>query len=416
MYQSPGFADSLNNELLTKWNDEIKEHCDRLQFDPALKSRFFYLDPSEIRQSNSVDVLWFADPAEANFCMGPEVAQQLSDWGTKGRYELHNEYAEYTITSRPDSTGKLRPKRVQITTELREYWVCVATYDPTQLRNMAQDILGYQPSWEDLYGVSDPFSISENQRRSEFTRLVAGDGSRQPTGTINTNNALFMGHTINGLDDLLYIVLFGSKPFAVAIDGNIKQATKEQIFLERGVEHLACRHADPAAAMGAYGAVFHGRNVAFANPLGVYIQSFNSGLFTLQGEPIPENWIKFSRGQPATNDRAQTFQRLDFGPDDGESLFLDDIRVASGGLDLPLLGGFQILQQIEVGPLIIVGEVTEIPNNEYVILNSNVQPILCNQATVCRIINDLKKEYNQAHPRSVTVVRRGHRQTGLRIL
>ncbi len=408
MYQSPGFADNLNDELLTKWNKVIKENYDRQAW---LESRFFKINPDDIKQPTSVDILWFGDPAEPNFCMGPEIAQQLSDWGTKGRHQLQNEYAEYAIISRPDSTGKLRPKRVQITTELREYWVCIATYDPTQLRNMTKDILGIQPSWEDLYGHSDPFSLSEDQRRGEFIRLVAGNGSVQPTGTINTNNALFMSHPINGLDDLLYIVMFGSKPYAILIEGNIKQATKEQIFIEENVEHLACRHADPAAAMGAYGAVFHGRNVAFANPLGMYIQSFNSSLFTLQGEPIPENWIKFSRGQPATNDRAATFQRLDFGPPDDEPLFLDDIRVASGGSDLPLLGGFQILQQIEVGPLIIVGEETQIPNNEYVIVNPNVQPILCHQSSVCTSINRLKMEYDQAHP-SMNVVRIGPRRIG----
>jgi hypothetical protein len=39
-----------------------------------------------------------------------------------------------------------------------------------------------------------------------------------------------MTHQINGLDDLLYIVMFDSKPYAVVIDGNIQQATKEQIF------------------------------------------------------------------------------------------------------------------------------------------------------------------------------------------
>ena len=121
-----------------------------------------------------------------------------------------------------------------------------------------------------------------------------------------------MTHPINGLDDLLYIVMFGSKPYAVVIDGNIQEATKEQIFREENVEHLACRQADPTAAMGVYGVVFHGRDVAFENPLGMYIHSFNSNIFTLEGEPIPDNWIKFSRGKPATNDHSSTWQRLGF--------------------------------------------------------------------------------------------------------
>ena len=152
--------------------------------------------------------------------------------------------------------------------------------------------------------------------------------------------------------------------------------------------------------MGAYGAVFNGRDISFANPLGMYIHSFNRNIFTIQGEPIPESWIKFSRGQPATNDHSATWQRLDFGPSDDEPVFLDDIRVAGGG---PLLGGFQIVQKMEVGPLIIVGDETQIPNNEYVIVNPNIDPIFCHQAQVCDDIRSLKTQYDQAHTPSMTI-------------
>ena len=229
-----------------------------------------------------------------------------------------------------------------------------------------------------------------------MSRLESVGVPGQPIGKINTDNALFMTHPINGLDDLIYIVMFGAVPYAVVMDGNRHKATKEQIFRFSGDEHLACRHADPAAAMGAYGAVFQGRDVAFANPLGMYIQSFNSSAFTVNDGPIPENWVKFSRGQPETTGRRPTWQRLEFGPPDEESVFLDDIRVASGGLDLPVLGGFQIVQQMEVGPIVLIGKETQIANNEYEILNPNIQPILCHQANVCTSINRLKMEHDQS--------------------
>src|SRR3712207_5972201 len=119
------------------------------------------------------------------------------------------------------------------------------------------------------------------RRRTEeeaFSTLVAGHGNdaelaqegipAQPVGRLNTDNALFMTHPINGLDDLLYIVLFGARPYARGDVGEPQPATSEQIFREFGVEQLACRHADPAAAMGAHGAAFNGRTVAFADPWG----------------------------------------------------------------------------------------------------------------------------------------------------
>jgi hypothetical protein len=400
MYDSPGLVDDLSNDLLIKWNDVIKVNYDN-RISDGYGSRFFKLDPNDIHDPVSAPILWFADPAEPNFCRGPEVAQQLSDWGIKGRQALHNEYAEYSIITKPDSSGKLRPKRVQITTELREYWVCLAMYDPQKLLSAIESIIGFKPSWNDLYGVGDPFSLSEKQREKQFSKLVAGSGKDegtrgdQPVGKINTDNALFMTHPINGLDDLLYVVMFGSRPYAVSENGSFREATREQIFRQNHVEYLACRHADPAAAMGAYSAVFHGRDVAFENPLGMYIQSFNSSTFTFQNEPIPKEWIKFSRGQPETITQKQTWQRLEFGPSDNEPYFLDEIRVSIGGLDKPLLGGFQILEQIEVGPLIWIGEQTQIPSDEYVIITSKHEAIPCSEAGICSTIEELKKEYDK---------------------
>jgi hypothetical protein len=215
-----------------------------------------------------------------------------------------------------------------------------------KVREMVQDILGFQPSWEDLYGVSDPLTLTEEQRESSFSALVAGNGrSQRPSGRLNTDNALFMTHPINGLDDLLYIVMFGAKPYASSAPGD--QATREQIFREFGVEHLACRHADPAAAMGAYGAAFNGQPVAFANPIGMYFASFTKDVFSYQGVPIPDEWTRWSRGKEEGK-----YQRLEFGPGDGDSVFLDDITVEVGASSVPLNGGFQLLQFIEVGPLV----------------------------------------------------------------
>jgi len=414
MYDPPGIADDLNTELLTKWNDLIELNYQNLSSSSG--SRFFKLDHEVVENPSNAPILWFGDPAEPNFCMGPVTAQQLSDWDYRGRNNLHNEYIEYSIVNKRGSDGELRPKRVQITTELREYWMCIAKYDPDRLRRMIESIMGVQPSWQELYGVSDPFSLTESKREMEFSRLVAGNGKDlQPAGSINTDNALFMTHPINGLDDLLYIVMFGARPFAARNDeGGIQMATREQIFRSYGVEHLACRHADPAAAMGAYGAVFNGRDVAFANPLGMYMQSINTNAFLYNEQPIPQSWIGFSRGQGATNDHPSTWQRLEIGPPDSESVFLDDIRVSIGGSDTPLTGGYQIVQQIEVGPLIIVGEETQIDNSEYVNLDSSVDPILCHQAEVCNMISDLKNQYDLAHRSIATPVKVGPRRLGRR--
>lgn len=414
VYDVPGNADKLSIELVTKWNDLIQAAYENLKSD--FGSRFFTLDPKSLTDAVEVTIKWFGDPAEPNFCLGRKVAQQLSDWGIRGRQALHNEYCEYRIIERIDDTGRLRPKRIQVTTELREYWVCIAMYDPDMVRSIAQRILGFQPTWEDLYGVSDPFKLTEEHREIAFSTMVAGNGNdrklvaagvpSQPIGRLNTENALFMTHPINGLDDLLYIVMFGALPYARRTSSGFEQVTQAQLFREFGVEQLACRHADPAAAMGAYGAVFNGQPVAFANPLGMYIQSFTKDVFLYQDHPVPDSWVRFSRGEQ------QMYQRLEFGPSDEESVFLDDIVVEIGSTQQPLTGGFQLLQHLEVGPLVAIGAATQVKEEEYVILNASDAAIKCSEAPVCNQIRSLKAEFD----RSLEMVRVAPRTMGIRQL
>jgi hypothetical protein len=400
-FDPPGFADQLSEPLLERWQEAIQQ---AYKSNSNLHSRFFALDPTSLTSPVQAPIQWFADPAEPAFCINSGTAQKLSDWGAKGRHQLHNEYCEYSIVVRPDQQGALRPKRVQITTELREYWLALAVHDPTFVRGLAGSILGSQPVWEDLYGVSDPFTLSETQREIAFSTIVAGNGGsveleqagvpRHPTGRLNTENALFMSHPINGLDDLFYIVLFGAHPYARrAASGQFERANKELIFRSHEVEQLACRHADPAAAMGAYGAAWDGRCVAFQNPIGMYIRTFASDQFSFQDAAVPSEWITLSRGNaPGLH------QRLVFGPPDDSPYFLDDIQHLSGSSSEPVTGGFVIAKAIEVGPVVLAGQPSPVAESEYVPLEGCGDPIICRAACVCREIRKFKQEYDHAHP------------------
>lgn len=88
------------------------------------------------------------------------------------------------------------------------------------------------------------------------------------------------------------------------------------------------------------------------------------------------------------------YQRLEFGPGDDEPEFLDNITVAIGANDEPLKGGFQVVQQMEVGPLVVIGQSTPIAENEYVILSASDAPIQCREARICQSIQRLKQQYD----------------------
>jgi hypothetical protein len=395
---APGLADSLDAGLVDRWNATIAREYAALE--PKLGSRFFVLEP-ELADATPAAVEWFGDPAEPAVCMSAEVAQQLCDWGVRGRHALQDEYCEFAVISRPDAAGKPRAKRVQITTELAEYWTCLAVVHPDLVRSLVSEILGVQPSWSDLYGA-DPANLDDAARRVAFCRQMCGHGNHQdlqdagvgasPVGHLNNDNALFMTHPINGLDDLIYIVLFGAKPYAVIESGRQRRkATRDEVFRQFSVEHLACRHADPAAAMGAYGAVWAGRKVTFADPLGMYLLEFNRDALIHDGAPIPDAWIRWSRGSEGM------YQRLEIGPGDEDKAFLDDITVATGAAERPLVGGYQLLQLISVGPFVITAPTEPAKEQEYVSVGAQHDAVQCQEASFCKVVAALKADYDRAH-------------------
>jgi hypothetical protein len=398
-YDPPGRADDLPESLLARWNATITKHYNE-QFKQH-GSRFITADPDSLPQSDGADIHWFADPAEPVTCFDRATARQLADW-RRGRSTVQDEYAEYAIERRADPDGRIRPKRVQVTTELREYWATIAVADPDALAGIAEDALGRRPSMIELYGVDDPQSLEEPQREALFRRHLAGDDDGDPDGELNTANALFMINAINGLDDLIFIVMFGAQPYVVRLDdGTRRPATRDELFsLPTSAEILACRHADPVAAQGAHGAALDGRTVAFANPLGMYIKAFDDAALTLDGGALPDRWIRWGRGEEGMR------QRLVVGPPDDDPRFLDDITVSVGAADAPLVGGFQILQLVEVGPLVIAGPQTAVGEHEFFDVPAIREMIDCTAEFACGPIRRLKERFDREQ---------GGRRTGRRV-
>jgi hypothetical protein len=360
-------------------------------------TRFFSIDVDGFVDPAIVDsVSWAGDPAEPGHCAAVDAAtvKALSDWGFEGRHALQNEYCEYAVVQGTDASGKLRPKRVQITTELREYWTCIAVHDPDRVRDLAATTLERDVQFSELYGA-DPATLNPQQRETEFSRLVAGNGGNpgrgpdQPIGAINRENALFMTHPINGLDDLIFIVLFGARRYAVRQGKEFRRATLDEIFRDGGAPELACRHADPRAADGAYDAVLQDKLIGFANPLGMYLRDFNTALLTVEGQPIPPAWVRWGRGQKGM------CQRLEIGPGDDDEAFLDDITFSDDRGEEPLTGGHQIVAALEVGPLLAAVDTAAAAEHEFTLV-PEAPTIACANTGICATVEELKKRFDAA--------------------
>jgi hypothetical protein len=101
-------------------------------------------------------------------------------------------------------------------------------------------------------------------------------------------------------------------------------------------------------------------------------------------------------------------QRLEFGPPDSHAAFLDEIMIDVGGVPLPVSGGYQVVQQMEVGPIVLLSPTSSVGAQEYVVLNTSTAPINCREAGVCSSIRAMKDDYDASNP----LVRTGPRRMG----
>jgi hypothetical protein len=200
-----------------------------------------------------------------------------------------------------------------------------------------------------------------------------------------------MTHPINGIDDLIYVAIFGAHAYSVSDREERRQASGDDVFSAFKVTHLACNHADPTISLGVYDLVYHGAQVAFANPLGMYIREPNLEVFSYAGKPLPDDWVRFSRGKPGS------YMRLEFGPPDEHDAFLDDITLSLGAADQPLTGGYQLLRELEIGPLIRVGDTDPIREDEWEPLEPAAATIACDEPESCKAVRDLLQRFEAEH-------------------
>ncbi|MEA2195230.1 MAG: hypothetical protein QOG42_1664, partial [Solirubrobacteraceae bacterium] len=226
-------------------------------------------------------------------------------------------------------------------------------------------------------------------------RLRVAGVPAQPTGPLNTERALFMTHPINGIDDLIYVVLFGAHAYAVEERGVRRRATGDDVFSAFDVTHLACNHSDPTISLGTYDVVYDGAQVAIADPLGMYIRPPNLELFAHRGEPLPADWVRFSRGVEGH------FQRLVFGPPDEHEAFLDDVTISVGAADEPLTGGYQLLRELEIGPHLLFGATDPIADDEWELLAAAPAAIACDEPDSCKAVRELAARYEAEHAERV---------------
>jgi hypothetical protein len=293
----------------------------------------------------SVD--WTGLPTRISGCLTRRRALELLDDSTipGGVRMLQEEYLEWRVVR---DGGHVR--RMEITTELREYWCVLAAYEPARTLALVAELAGEDDvPPQAVYGDLDPYrrDVGPTERERAFQEQMLATAS--PAGPYNDGRRAIccMVQRSNSLEAVATLAAAASSPRFVrdVSDGHRRCLTCSEAIPLLADAALAGRASDPVVVERLGQLAFEGRRIAFEAPVGVFIQDVeHTRLVTPRGEDVPCEWFTFSRG--SLGEDQPGYRRLTFEVPPEAGLAVDElIDVAT---ETPLRYGAQLADLVRV--------------------------------------------------------------------
>jgi hypothetical protein len=388
--REPGDLQMLPRAGLQAWRSEVE----RLLTVPEPEEPQRLLIRSNRDTPHTLASDWTGLPQRVVSCIGRQAGLGQLDWsgsqGDEGRRRLQEEYLEWRTVRYPD--GLIR--RVELTTELPEYWATLAAYAPAALLTAVADFA--QEDTVDsaaVFGTCNPFgkNTAPEDRRAAFidTMLSAKGTSPYNSGAKAICCMVQSTNTLGGLAALAHAAL---RTYTVIDEHGVGRrclSADDVLPLMRGLAQPD-RASDPLLVERLTRLAWDGRLVAFDDPIGIYVQGVEYGrLRSPAGTPIPPDWFQFSRGTaaPDTPDRRARWQRMTFEVPENEGYAVGDlIDVAT---ETPISFGGQIAELLQVSVYLRVSDPGVWPVEPYVIS----APEQDTAGEGCDEIRDHQREY-----------------------
>ena len=281
---APGRLQELGAAGRAAWNESLAarlaEHL------PEIGSVSLLPEP-DVRTPHRTGPDWVGLPPRAVRCLGREPALRVLDRDRR----LHEEYVEWRTVRRPN--GAIA--RVELTTELRDYWRVLAAHRPERTLDLVGELTGASVSGRRVYGVADPSALPPGERERRFVRTMIERPSPLNDGR---DGICFMTHHSNDLSALVALAVAATVRCTVRDGRSSRCATADEAIALFRKAAVSRRASDPVIVERLGRLAYERRLVAFADPLGVYIQSVErQRLRTGGGEPVPRDWFRFGRGR-----------------------------------------------------------------------------------------------------------------------
>jgi hypothetical protein len=274
---------------------------------------------------------WTGLPVRVVGCLGRARALEVLDEERR----LQEEYLEWRTVREPG--GAIR--RVELTTELRDYWHVLAAHEPTRTVDLVGELTGRAVAARDLYGMRAPGKAAPAAREQAFARTMIARPNPLNDGR---DGICFMAHRSNDLAALAKLAAAAAMPCTVRepASGRVRRAIAREAIGLLGAAAVPGRASDPVIVEALGRLASERRLLAVDDPIGVYIRGVeHSRLRTPDGTAVPREWFVASRGH----------QRLALEVPTGEGFAVGDLVDAA--TERPIRHGAQIAELVQLRTL-----------------------------------------------------------------
>ena len=287
---------------------------------------------------------WTGLPARVVSCLTRARALGVLDVERR----LQEEYLEWRTVR--DRGGAIR--RVELTTELRDYWRVLAAHEPARTVDRVGELTGRAVRSKEVYGIRDPAAVDAATREEAFAATMIGWPNPLNDGR---KGICFMSHWSNDLRSLVTIAAAAATPCLLRdpVSGVSRCATAGETIPLLGDAAVDRRASDPVIVERLGRLAFERRLVALDDPIGVYVQGVeHTRLRTPDGSPVPAEWFAASRGASAEEspDGRPRRQRLVFEVPAGECFAVSDLVDAA--TEQRIRHGAQIAELVQLRVLL----------------------------------------------------------------
>jgi len=270
---------------------------------------------------------------------------------------LQEEYLEWRTVRDPDGTIR----RVELTSELRDYWRVLAAHEPARTVDLVGALSGDAVRAVDVYGVSDPAAVAPAERAEAFATTMLGRASPLNDGR---RGICFMAHPSNDLASLAALVA-ASATVCTTRDpetGRSRCASADEIIPRLGGAAVAGRASDPVIVERLGRLAFERRLVALDDPVGVYVHGVeHTRLRTPDGGTVPAQWFARGRGLAAgeSADGRGRHQRVVLEVPAGEGFAVSDL--VDTATERTIRSGAQVAELVQLRVLVRTSDAGAVP-------------------------------------------------------